>query len=727
MALQTVHKTCNLCEAMCGLRIDVRDNEVVRIEADPDDPLSLGAICPKAVGLDQIQRDPNRLRQPVRRTSSGFRAIPWEEALDETADRLAEIQRAHGNDAVGSYLGNPGAHNFGVIMSLTALYAAIQSRNRYSASSLDQNPKHASSILLYGNFLRIPVPDVDRTQFLLVMGANPLVSNGSLMTAPGFARRLRALRERGGKLVVVDPRRSETAQAADAHLFIQPGRDPLLLASMISVVLGEGLGRPSHLDRFVDGRDALESAVSPFAPEDVEADLGIDASVVRGLARDFASSQSAVCYARIGTCTSPYGTLTSWLVDVLNLMTGNLDRTGGSMFPRPAVDLPGLAEKRGGGNFGTWRTRVRNAPSFNDEQPTACLAEEILEPGPGQIRGMLTIAGNPCLSAPNGPALARAFGSLDFYAAVDFYVNETTRFADIILPPMWSLEHDNYEALFHGFAVRNTAKYSPKVIEPEPGQRDDWDILTQLAVRLAAAKRTGLARSLLRGLAGHVPASRSVLDWGLRIGPHGDHFAPWRKGLRLSDLEDRPSGIDLGPLERQLDLLLDRSKKRIDLAPRLMLDELARLRDHGARIETREDELLLIGRRDMRTNNSWFHNIALSTKGKDRCTLRMNPADAEKRSLSEGERVVVRSRVGEVVAPLEIREEMMPGVVSLPHGWGHDAPGLELDVASAHPGVSCNDLVDESVIEPVVGNAVFNGVPVSVTAGARASLPGDPS
>ncbi len=703
---------------MCGLRIEVEGGRVGRIEADKDDPLSRGALCPKAVALGEIQHDPDRLTRPRRRVGDGWQEISWGEAIPLAATRLAAIQREHGDDAVASYLGNPGAHNLGVLLGLTPLLGALSSRNRYSASSLDQNPKHASSVLLYGHWLRIPIPDVDRTQFLLMLGANPVVSGGSLMTAPGFRKRVEALQARGGRLVVVDPRRSETARLADAHLSVVPGSDGFLLAALVHTVLEEGLGRANDASARIVGRDALRASLAPFAPEAVAAQVGVPADGIRELARDFAAASSAVCYGRVGTSQHRYGTLCSWLADVLTLVTGNLDREGGAMFPAPAADLAQLASLRGDTDeLITGRTRVRGAPQFNGESPTACLAEEIATPGDGQVRGLLTIAGNPVLSAPNGQALEAAIASLDFHVAIDFYVNETTRHADLILPPTWSLEHDNCEVLFHGFAVRNTIKLSQKVVDPAPGTRDDWSILTELGFRLQEAKAENawgrfVARTLRRIAARLTP--RQILALMLRIGPHGDGFRPWRRGVRIADLDANPSGIDLGPLEPSLERIVATERGRLDLGAGEMMGELERLaRELG---DEADAGLVLIGRRDMRTCNSWLHNTRVGSKGRERCTLQMHPDDAAARGLAPGSPVRVTSRVGSLVAPLELSEDLRAGVVSLPHGWGHRGDGLELSVAAAHPGVNCNELVDDQVLEGLVGNAVYNGVPIQVEA-----------
>jgi anaerobic selenocysteine-containing dehydrogenase len=713
------HKTCNLCEATCGLLIDVADNRVGGIRADENDPFSRGHICPKAIGLQQIQEDPDRLRDPVRRTPSGWERIGWNEALEEVAENLVNISRRRGENAVATYLGNPGAHNFGTIFYLSPLYRALRSRNRYSASSLDQNPAHASSLFLFGSTLTIPVPDLERTDFLLMLGANPVVSNGSLMTAPGVRRRLEELRARGGRLVVVDPRRSETAKLADEHLFIRPGADALLLASMIQVILAEDRTRKNHVWDRVSGLEELAGAITPFAPESVEAWVGIGADRIRALARAFADAPAAVCYGRVGICLNPFGTLNSWLVVALNLLTGNLDRAGGAMFATPAIDLADLS-RRLGESSESWQTRVRGAPSFNGEQPTACLAEEMLTPGDDQIRGLLSIAGNPVLSAPNGPAIDRGLAGLEFFAAVDFYINETTRHANIILPPTSSLEHDNYEVIFHLFAVRNTAKYSRAVLDPPADSRHEWEILTELALRIAERKQTRSAARLglqiLRRCKGFFSPHR-LIDWALRLGPYGDGFRPWRRGLRLEDLVAQRKGIDLGPLEPSIDRILRTADRRIDLAHPDILSELARLsQPDRAGLGSDSKALLLIGRRDSRTNNSWLHNVPLAVKGGERCSLIMHPVDAERLGLKPTEPVSIRSSVGKVVARLEISDEMMPGVVSLPHGWGHSREGARLGIAKQHAGVSYNDLSDERQIERLVGNAILNGVPVEVEA-----------
>lgn len=715
---RTVHKTCNLCEAACGLLLEVEANEVRSTRPDDADPFSRGHICPKAFALAEVQKDPDRLKFPVRRTPRGWERISWDAALREVAARLTAIQRRGGRDAVATFIGNPVAHNFGSALYSLGLVQALGSKNRFSTNSVDSNPKLLSSFLLFGSIAAIPVPDIDRTSHFLVLGANPIVSQGSIMTAPDVRTRLRAIQARGGKIVVVDPRRTETARVADEHVFIRPGGDAALLAALLAVVFEEKLGRAGPAHARIAGLERFAAAVAPFTPEAVAPATGIDPATTRRLARELAAAPAAACYGRIGTCNQQFGTLSSWLVDALNIATGNLDRPGGAMFTTPAVDLVGLAARIGaGGHYGLWKSRVRGFPEFNDEIPAACLAEEALTPGPGQVRGLVTLAANPALSTPNGRQVDRALESLEFFAAIDIYVNETTRHAHVILPPTWSLEHDNYEALAHLVAVRNTAKYSPAALAPEPGMRHDWEILSDLGLRIAAS-RGGLAGAFFAGVrrAGAVPGPRRVLDLLLRLGPHGDRFRPFSRGLNLRKLEASPKGIDLGPLEPALDRVLGTTgRARVDLAEPLALAELVRLRGSLPSEAPAPNGFLLIGRRDLRSNNSWGHNAPSLARGRPRCTLLMSPADARRLGLETGERVRVASRVGEVVAPLAVTDDMMPGVVSLPHGWGHDRPGAALSVAAKEPGVSANDVTDEMLLEPVVGNAVLNGVPVEVS------------
>ncbi len=741
--MRTALKTCNLCEAACGLTIEVDAgaNRVVSIRPDHEVPFSRGHICTKAFALKEVHEDPDRLRRPLRRKRGGgageFEPISWEEALDEAAARIAEVQAREGRDAVATYIGNPVAHSFGTGLYSLLLVAAIGSRNRFSTNSVDSNPRLAASLLLFGSITSIPVPDIDRTGYFLVFGANPIVSNGSIMTAPGVRARLLAIRARGGKLVVVDPRRTETARLADEHVFIRPGDDALVLAALVRTALEVRLAPPPFAgDGRTVGLDRLERALAPFAPEAVAGAIGIEAATIRRLAREFAgAAPGAVCYGRTGTCNQAFGTLSTWLTDALNIVTGNLDRPGGAMFATPAVDLGALAARLGlEGTMGRFRSRVRGLPDFNGELPVACLAEEVLTPGPGRIRGLVTIAANPVLSIPNGRQVDRALASLDAFVAIDIYLYEPTRLALLILPPAWSLEQDNYEALSYLVAVRNAATYSPAVLAPEPGARRDFEVLGGLALRVAErTARSGLGRALFRLVrrANLLPRPATLLDLLLRVGPHGDRFLPWRRrsGLSLRKLRAHPHGIDLGPLVPSLDRVLRTPGRRIDLAPPQILDELARLagrldrlplppgegRGEGAvAVSGPPSSLVLVGRRDIRSNNSWGHNAPSMAKGRPRCTLLMSPGDAARLGLADGEPVKVRSRVGEVVVPLDVSDEIMPGVVSLPHGWGHDRPGAALRVAAAQPGASANDVTDELAVDPIAGNAVLNGVPVTV-------------
>ena len=714
------HRTCHLCEAMCGVEIRHRGSEIVSIRGDDADPFSRGHICPKALAIKDVHEDPDRLRRPVRREGDTWREIPWDEALDETAERLLAIQRTHGSEAVASYFGNPQVHSYGGLMGGARLLRALRSRNRYSATSVDQLPHHLVSWLMYGHQLMIPIPDLDRTQFLLVLGANPVVSNGSLMTAPDVARRLKDLRARGGRLVVVDPRRTETAALADTHLFVRPGSDALLLLALLQVIFAENLAAPGRLASSLNNMDELRALCADWPPERVAGPTGIAATHIRELARDFAASPAAACYGRMGVSTQAFGALSQWLIQALNIVTGNLDREGGVLFTSPALDT-----RRSGVGFGTpgsfakRRTRVRGLPEFSGEYPVAALAEEILTPGKDQIRGLVTAAGNPVLSTPNGRRLAAALPQLEFMVSIDFYVNETTRHANLILPPTFALERDHFDLVFHMLAIRNTVKYCEPLFPRQADQRHDWEICEALASRLESLDPARRPPMLAR-LANRWLTPKRTVALGIRTGERGAGWNPLSGGLTLGRIARSPHGIDLGPLQPSLPQRLWKPDKRIELVPALLRQDLARLTAAFAQPPSPaaqpSDRMSLIGRRDLRTNNSWLHNSQRMVKGPPRCTLQIHPSDAASRALTDGAIAVVRSRTGSLSVPVEVTDALMPGVVSLPHGWGHDLPGVQLRVARNHAGVSANDLTDERYIDELSGNAALNGVDVWVTA-----------
>ena len=711
---RTHFRACHLCEAMCGVAIELEGDQITTIRGDRDDPFSRGHICPKAMGLKDIHEDPDRLRAPQRRVGDRWVDVPWDEALDEAATRLSAVAREHGKDAVALYQGNPTVHNYGSMIGGQLLSRSLGTRARYSATSVDQLPHMLAALEMFGHQLLLPVPDLDRTDFLLVLGANPLASNGSLMTAPDVAKRLAAIRARGGTIVVVDPRRTETAEIADRHVFIRPGGDAPFLLALLHVLFTEGLVRPGRLAAFTDGADALRREAEAYSPARVGPAIGVDAEVIRTVAHGLAKSPRAACYGRVGICTQEFGGLAAWLVYALNVVTENLDREGGMMFAAPAIDVVAAMAKAGmTGHFGKGHTRVRKLPEFGGEYPVAALSEEIDTPGEGRIRALVTSCGNPVLSTPNGARLDRALAGLDFMVSIDLYRNETTRHASLILPPTFALEHDHYDLAFHALAIRNTARYSLPLFEKPKDSLHDWEIFLELSTRLDAkrGKRKAIAayasRAAFRALGPH-----SILDVGLRAGPYGTGLRPG--GLTLAKLRAAPHGVDLGPLAPCLPARLYTRSQRIALAPPLFLRDLPRLSAWVDERSSAPDALALIGRRDLRSNNSWMHNSQRLVKGPPRCTLLMHPDDAARRGL-EGEREVrVRSRVGEVTVLLELSRDVMPGVVSLPHGWGHGRAGIRLQIAAGVPGSSANDLTDEAAIDPLSGNARLTGIAVEV-------------
>jgi anaerobic selenocysteine-containing dehydrogenase len=731
---RTAIRTCPLCEATCGLEITLADDTVAVVRGDSDDVFSHGFLCPKGVALKQLHEDPDRIRTPlIRRADGGFAPATWDEAFAEIDRRLSPILATDRN-AVATYLGNPNAHLLGNMLYGPVLLRALGTHNRYSASTVDQFPKQMASALMFGTGTTVPVPDVDRTDHMLMLGANPLASNGSLMTAPDMRGRLRALRARGGKLVVVDPRRSRTALEADEHHFIRPGTDALLLFALVNVLFDEGLAAPDErIEAITDGIDAVMGLAEPFAPEAVAPVCGIgDDDIVR-MARELAAAPRAAVYGRIGTCTQEFGTLASWLVDVLNLLTGNLDRDGGAMFPLGAAghsNAAGAPRRGRGARFGRFTSRVRGLPEIFGELPVACLAEEIDSPGEGQVRGVITICGNPVVSTPNSGRLDRALSQLEFMLCLDVYLNETTRHADVILPAPSPLHRSHYDLALYLFAVRNVANYSPPSLPPDPAIPDEWVTLLRLAgiafglgsdadvamldeqvARTMIERETSTPQSPLHGLeTDHVLAEleprvgpERLLDLMLRAGPYR---------LTLAKLEAAPHGLDLGPLKPRLPDALRTASGMIELAPESLVADVARLRDALER--PRNGGLVLIGRRNQRSNNSWMHNLPMLISGPAQCTLHVHPDDATRFELVDGGRAELRSRTGAVQALVEVTDAVMPGVVSLPHGWGHDAEGTQLRVAAAHAGANSNVVADEFLLDAMSGNAVLNGIPVEV-------------
>jgi anaerobic selenocysteine-containing dehydrogenase len=810
----TTVRTCPLCEATCGLELTIEDGRVVKVRGDADDVFSRGFLCPKGVSLMQLHDDPDRLRAPLVRGADGTLAeATWDEAFAAVESGLRRVVEAGGRDAVAAYLGNPSAHNLGAAIYGRVLLKALGTKNIFSASTVDQYPKQIAAAHMFGTAVSVPVPDVDRTDMLLVLGANPLASNGSLMTAPDMRGRLRALRARGGRLVVVDPRRTRTAREADEHLFIRPGTDAFLLAAIAHVLFEEDRVDLGDAGQWTAGLDAVRDAVAAVTPERAATATGIDADTIRRLARELSDAESAAVYGRIGTTTQTFGTTTSWLVDVVNALTGNLDRPGGAMFTLPVSGSPNTSGEPGrgrGARPARYASRVRGLGEVLGELPVACLAEEIETPGDGQVRALITLAGNPAVSTPNADRLSRALASLDFMVSVDIYLNETTRHADVVLPVPSPFERSHYDLFLYPFAIRDVANYSAPTFDPPAGMPHEWETLLRLVGAVtgqgadadvaaiddfiaaeAVRRECGTTGSPVEGqeadavLAALAPrrGPERILDLSLRCGPFGAGFpeigapgpglaratgggasgdeplpaaaeaAP--EGVSLDALLRAPHGIDLGPLKPRLPEVLRTPSGKVELAPEALLADVERLVEEldaaveratavaaGAEAQAGSNgegagagdafgsagrNLLLVGRRDLRSNNSWMHNLPLLVDGPERCTLHVHPVDAAALGLVDGARAEVRSRAGGVEVAVTVTDDVMRGVVSLPHGWGHDVDGVRMGVAGDHAGVNSNVLTDETVVEPITGTAVLNGIPVTVSAcgpapgGARAA------
>ncbi|MGW7081155.1 molybdopterin-dependent oxidoreductase [Streptomyces sp. NPDC054866] len=738
----TALRICPLCEATCGLTLTIEGTadaaRVTGARGDRDDVFSHGFICPKGASFGEADSDPDRLKGPLVRKDGVLQEASWDEAFDAVAAGLRPLIERYGPQAIGVVLGNPNVHTMAGGLYPPVLLRSLGTRNIFSASTVDQMPKHVSSGLLFGDAFAIPVPDLDRTDHLLLLGANPLDSNGSLCTAPDFPGKLKALRARGGTLTVVDPRRTRTAKLADRHLAIRPGTDALLLAAMAQVLFEEKLTDIGALENQVEGVDDVRDAVRHFTPDAVSAACDVPADTIRALARELAAAPTAAVYARVGASTVAYGTLTNWLVDVLNVLTGNLDRPGGALFPLSATDrAPRPAGPGKGFALGRWHSRVSGHPEAKGELPIAALAEEIDTPGDGAIRAVVAVAANPVLSAPDGDRLDKALASLDFMVSVDPYLNETSCHAHVVLPPPPPSQSAHFDFAFNGFAVRNQVRYTRAALSLAGGRMPETEILARLV--LAASGMHGADPAAVDAMVIDQTLGKAVterhsavhgrdpkelaalltgdsgperrLDLMLRLGPYGDGFGAREDGLTLDRLIAHPHGIDLGPLEPRLPQVLRTRSGRVELLPGPIADDLPRLTDA---LRAAPDELVLVGRRHLRSNNSWMHNVRTLTGGSNRCTLHVHPEDAARIGLDNGGHARVEAAGGRITVPVEVTDAVRPGVVSLPHGWGHNRPGTRLTVAAENPGANVNQLLDGTLLDPLSGTSVLNGFPVSV-------------
>lgn len=757
LAKSDIHyRTCNLCEAMCGISIETEDKQIISIKGDRDDPFSKGHICPKALALKDFHEDPDRLRAPQLKTEDGWKEISWSRAFDLVATKIKGIQKVHGHDAIGAYLGNPNVHHHGNLIYGIPFLEALQTRNRFSATSNDQLPHMRASLEMFGHQLLFPVPDIDHTDLFILMGSNPAASNGSLMSAPDYLGRLKAVRNRGGEVILIDPRRTETARVVDQHLFIRPGTDALMLLGVLHTLFDEGLVETGRLKSRIDDIAQIQLLCSDFSPDYVSPLTGVAVTDIQVIARKLAQTPRAALFGRMGTSTQEFGTLATWLIYVINVLTNHLDERGGLMFTKPAADmveLVALLGTKGKGHSNQFQSKS-GLPEFNGELPSSAMADQIELPGDDQIRAMFLIAGNPVLSSPNGKRLAKAFESLEFMVSIDCYLNESSRLADLILPPTSHLEQSHFDLALNMVSVRNVAKYSPALFDKPRGSKHDWEILLELTRRLARHDFS----STLKVEAGYQLLKRlgpdGVLDIILRSGPYGTQIpgttqvggflidtiqdllgrshplrklldmgpygAPNRslsKGLCVGSLLNYPHGVDLGSLQSALPERLYTSNKHIKLAPSAFMKDLSRLRKRAEQLDSKQitaDQLLLIGRRDVRSNNSWMHNSHRLTKGKNRCTMIMHPGDAAKRNIAEGDTVQLTSDIGSLQIPVQLSDEIMPGVISVPHGWGHLGEGLQMQIAARHAGVSVNDITDDTFVDKLSGTSALNGLPVDV-------------
>jgi anaerobic selenocysteine-containing dehydrogenase len=692
------YRTCNLCEAMCGLKITYKEKKVISIVGDKKDPLSKGYICPKSQALKDLYEDSDRLKTPIKRTENGWKNISWTEAFDEVENQIKKIQEEYGNNAVATYQGNPNVHNVGSMLYGGPFLKSLKTKQKYSATSADQLPHHIASLKMFGHQMLIPIPDIERTDYLLILGANPGASNGSLLTAPGFSQKIKNIQKRGGEVINIDPRYTETSKISSNHFFINPGKDALLLLSLLYVIFEQGIDEKTHLSSHLKGLEEIKEIIKKYPPQKTAAIIGIDSLEIQKIAKNFMKSKTAVCYGRMGVSTQEFGGICQWLINVINIVTNNMDKAGGAMFTEAAIDLVFMTGMQGKvGNFDRYRSRVHDLPEYSGELPVATLADEMIVEGEGQIKMLICTAGNPVLSTPNGKKLEKALEGLDFMVSIDIYLNETSKYANIILPSTNGLETLHYDLVFHQLAIRNTAKLSEVLFEKDENQKHDWQILNELTERITGKKNPLTPEMMLDNMF---------------------KFSSYKAAnLSVKKLKENPSGIDLGALQPLLTKRIFTQDKKINISPKFFIDDLKRL-DKELFNTNGEDKtnypFALIGRRHLRNNNSWMHNSKLLMKGKNRCTVLMCPKDANNLSITNHQKIRITSNVGSIELPVEISDEMKEGVLSIPHGFGHNRQGTKIKLAEENAGESINDLTDDYNIDKLTGNVNFSGTRVKV-------------
>lgn len=716
----THFRTCHLCETMCGIAVEYEGDQILSIKADVYDVLSKGNICPKATGLQDVHNDPDRLKTPIKKLNGQWVEISWGEAFKEVGERLGEIQRRDGKNAVASYEGRSTAHNLGCLLMVDPLRRFIGTENIYTGSTVDQQPHNFVWYFMLGHQFMATIPNLANTDYYLMLGTNPKISNGAQMaTGANTYKKLEAIRKRGGKVILIDPRRSETAPYCNEHHFIKPATDALLLIGLIKTVFDKGLATPGRLKNDITGWDKIESMVKDFELEGIAKTTGISAADIERIGVEFASAKTAVCYGRTGLSMQEFGGLCNWLMQVLNVVTGNMDEPGGMMFPVTAIDTFSVLESVAG-NYGRYKSRVSGRPEFADELPVSVLAEEIMTPGKGQIKGLIAIAGNPVLSIPNGKLLEEALDQLEFMVSIDPYLNETSCRADIILPPVSPFEKSHYDLFYHTYDTINWAKYSPALFKPAAPGLTDYEIIGEVIKRIVVKRTSNPLKKLFANAVGSfllkALSPELILDLGLRFGPYGKGLNPFKDGLSLKKLKENPHGVFLGEHHRTIPERLYTKDKKLHLAPDILLSDIPRLKQRwlsGEAAVASEFDLLIVSRNTNRTLG-WMHNSLRLVKGKETCTLLIHPDDASKRKIKDNTYVAVSSVTGSIEVLVKISDAMMPGVVSMPHAWGHTRPGTRLSVANAHPGASLNDITNEKVMDELTGNGVVHGVPVKV-------------